>query len=223
MVPIKKIIGSEGRSRQFSRSFIPKSPALKNRWANIYRAVEEFKPLPPVQLYELGGYYFVRDGNHRISVARIQKIPSIEAEVTSIDFPAPLGKAGNLEEIKRSIKEVQRAEFLRTCVFSAVPDPDLLKTSFILGYEKMYRTILESGLSPDTWLENIFMPAIELIEKEDLTKAFPGRTKADIYLLFRSFINAAENKDAALTVLLRQAGRRRTLRYRLLRKFRPGR
>ncbi len=223
LVPLDRIIGSEGRSHQFSRSFLPKSPALKNRWTSIYRAVEAMESLPPVQLYELGGYYFVRDGNHRVSVARNQKFPSIEAEVSSIDFPARLGKAGNLEEIKRSIKEVQRDDFFRKCAFSSEPDRELLNTTFLLGYEKIYRTVLESGLSPDEWLKKIFMPAIELIEREKLAKAFPGRTKADIYLLFRSFIHLAEDKELAMSVLLRQADRRRSLRFRLLRRLRPGR
>ncbi|ABG05598.1 hypothetical protein Rxyl_2681 [Rubrobacter xylanophilus DSM 9941] len=40
--------------------------------------------LPPVELYELAGSYFVRDGNHRVSVARFHGLPLIEADVTEL-------------------------------------------------------------------------------------------------------------------------------------------
>jgi hypothetical protein len=38
--------------------------------------------LPPVQLIEVNGCYFVRDGHHRVSVARMLGQLEIEAEVT---------------------------------------------------------------------------------------------------------------------------------------------
>jgi len=37
--------------------------------------------LPPVSLLELGGAYFVIDGNHRVSVARFRGVEWIDAEV----------------------------------------------------------------------------------------------------------------------------------------------
>jgi hypothetical protein len=39
-------------------------------------------PLPPVELIQVGDVYFVRDGHHRISVARMMGQDSIDAEVT---------------------------------------------------------------------------------------------------------------------------------------------
>ena len=40
--------------------------------------------LPPISLYEVGGLYFVRDGNHRVSVAKAQGIDFIDADVVSL-------------------------------------------------------------------------------------------------------------------------------------------
>ena len=38
--------------------------------------------LPPVELIQIGDIYFVRDGHHRVSVARAMGQEHIEAEVT---------------------------------------------------------------------------------------------------------------------------------------------
>lgn len=209
MVPLDKIIGSEGRPGQFTRSFLPRSPALKNRWASLYSAFDGLEALPPVQLYELGGCYFVRDGNHRISVARSEKLPSIEAEVVSIDFPGTLVNTGNLKAVQKSIKKVQREDFFRKTSLPENGAAGLLETTFLLGYEKLYRSILGSGLEPARWYETVFLPAVDLIEREKLTAAFPGRTRADVFLLFRGFLEAAGNRELAEKVFLRQAGLRK--------------
>ena len=38
--------------------------------------------LPPVSLYKVGGFYFVLDGHHRVSVARFHGVEWIDAYVT---------------------------------------------------------------------------------------------------------------------------------------------
>ena len=46
--------------------------------------------LPPVELYKIGDIYFVRDGNHRVSVARQQGQVYIDAYVTELQVDVPL-------------------------------------------------------------------------------------------------------------------------------------
>jgi hypothetical protein len=79
-VPLDEIVGSVGRYRDFTRTFLPRSNDLRERWATVEDRVKE-GGLPPVELYQVGDAYFVRDGNHRVSVARVQGAPSIEAYV----------------------------------------------------------------------------------------------------------------------------------------------
>jgi len=79
-VPLDQIVGSVGRYRDFTRTFLPRSDDLRERWATVEDRVKE-GGLPPVELYQVGDAYFVRDGNHRVSVARVQGAPSIEAYV----------------------------------------------------------------------------------------------------------------------------------------------
>ena len=83
-VAINKIVGSEGRYRDFNKYFLPRSEFLRARWERVDRAKIRDIPLPAIQLYEIGGAYFVRDGNHRVSVARSQGAMDIDAEVTSL-------------------------------------------------------------------------------------------------------------------------------------------
>ena len=86
VVSIKEIIGSVGRPGDFDRDFLPLRRELKPRWISIQEARFRGNPLPPVELYKLGDGYFVRDGHHRISVARFHGQDFIEAVVTEMDF-----------------------------------------------------------------------------------------------------------------------------------------
>ena len=84
VVPLELIVGSEGRYRDFNKYFLPRSEYLRQRWERVDMARLKDIILPPIQLYEIGGVYFVRDGNHRVSVARSQGSGSIDAEVISL-------------------------------------------------------------------------------------------------------------------------------------------
>jgi hypothetical protein len=89
-VPIEQIRGSEGRSNDFDRSFYPLQDHCKGRWLRVAQARNGDKVLPPVELVQVGGVYFVRDGHHRISVARALGQLDIEAEVTVWHVSGPL-------------------------------------------------------------------------------------------------------------------------------------
>jgi hypothetical protein len=89
-VPIRQIRGSEGRSRDFDADFRPLRVHTRQRWSGVAGALWRGLALPPVTLIQIGGIYFVRDGHHRISVARAFGQPDIEAEVTIWQVSGPL-------------------------------------------------------------------------------------------------------------------------------------
>ena len=80
-VPIAQIGGSEGRVGDFDRDFSPLKDYIRERWLGIAAARECGKALPPVSLVQVGDIYFVKDGHHRISVARALGQKAIEAKV----------------------------------------------------------------------------------------------------------------------------------------------
>jgi hypothetical protein len=89
-VPISQIGGSEGRVGDFDRDFNPLKDYTRRRWLGIAAARERGKVLPPVSLVQVGDVYFVKDGHHRISVARAVGQDAIEARVTAWQVEGPL-------------------------------------------------------------------------------------------------------------------------------------
>ncbi len=118
-VSIDQICGSESRARDYDRDFNPLKDYTRERWLGIAAARERGDALPPVLLDQVGNVYFVRDGHHRISVARALGQKAIEAKVvvwqvegslpweTSTCAPGcePGGQSGRLhsDSITRSI------------------------------------------------------------------------------------------------------------------------
>jgi hypothetical protein len=80
-IPIGLIKGSEGRMEDFDDTFYPRHERMRSRWLNVASLRLAGVALPPVELIHSGGIYFVRDGHHRISVAKALGEVYIDAEV----------------------------------------------------------------------------------------------------------------------------------------------
>lgn len=81
-VPIAQIRGSENRSHEFDDRFYPLYGYSEERWLSIAHAMLRDQALPPVELIKIGEIYYVRDGHHRVSVARVLGQQAIDAIVT---------------------------------------------------------------------------------------------------------------------------------------------
>src|SRR5215213_1925446 len=101
-VPVAQIGGSVGRCSEFDRDFMPTRASVEERWKRIDLAFHRGEVLPPVSLYKVGGFYFVLDGHHRVSVACYHGVKWIDAEVT--EFGA-VGLQSNRKD-KEAFKEV---------------------------------------------------------------------------------------------------------------------
>jgi len=92
-VPVEKIRGSQGRSDDFDGEFNPRHRRSASRWIGVYTAWQAGVALPPVELVQIGDSYYVRDGHHRISVARSLGMRYIDAEVTVVETEVcPVGR-----------------------------------------------------------------------------------------------------------------------------------
>ncbi len=89
IVEVERISGSIGRCLDFDRGFLPVCSCLGDRWRGVDGALRGGRSLPPVELYKIGGEYFVLDGNHRVSVSRYLGVAAVDAIVT--EFLAPCG------------------------------------------------------------------------------------------------------------------------------------
>ncbi len=83
-IEIDSIVGTVDRSREFDRSFRPTSGRVRTRWERIAEAQRRGKPMPPIHVYRIGHLHFVKDGHHRVSVARAMGNDKIDAYVTEV-------------------------------------------------------------------------------------------------------------------------------------------
>jgi hypothetical protein len=83
-IPLDSIVGTVDRSREFDRAFRPTSPRVRERWQRINLAQRKGQPMPPIDVYRIGDLHFVKDGHHRVSVARAFGQSDINAYVTEV-------------------------------------------------------------------------------------------------------------------------------------------
>ena len=91
IVPLHSIVGTVDRAADFDRGFRPTSPRLRSRWERIAAAQRRGETLPPISLYRVGDLHFVRDGHHRVSVAKSLGRADIDAYVTEVQTRVQLG------------------------------------------------------------------------------------------------------------------------------------
>jgi hypothetical protein len=103
-VHIQQIRGSEGRSEYFDRFFRPRQKYTQRRWLSVAQACLMGINLPPVELIQVGGTYFVRDGHHRISVAQALEHARIDANVTVWQVAAEGAQAEQIVRCRTACK-----------------------------------------------------------------------------------------------------------------------
>jgi len=196
VVPVSLIVGSEGRYRDFTSAFLPKREGLRHRWESIDRAHLSYTDLPPIRLYQIGEVYFVRDGNHRVSVARTQGVERIDAEVVSLDSEIALKPGMTGEDLKRAVIEYERDQlFAKTDIGKVVSPDEVLFTATgrydeLLKHIEVHKYFINQDRKEEisfeeaarSWYENLFRPIIDLVSDRKLARRFPGRTKADLYM-----------------------------------------
>src|SRR5437764_8694616 len=111
VVSLDQIVGSVDRGRDFDRRFRPTSGRLRGRWEQIAAAARRGESFPPVDLVRVGELYFVRDGHHRVSVARALGRTDIDAYVTEVVTRIDAGKAMKLSDLP--LKTHERVFFER--------------------------------------------------------------------------------------------------------------
>jgi hypothetical protein len=81
-IPLCKIDATlePSRAKQFDRRFRPAEPA-RTRWERVWLAQERGTVLPPISVVRVGDGYAVRDGHHRVSVAKARGALTIDASV----------------------------------------------------------------------------------------------------------------------------------------------
>lgn len=192
-VPLDAIVGSVGRYKDFTRTFLPKDSASEQRWAKVKTLNLDLTGLPPVDLYKIGDVYFVLDGNHRVSVAREMGLKKIQAYVTELLTRVPLGPETSPDTL---IIAEEYADFLEKTELDRLrPNVDLRmsapgKFSVLLNHIEIHRYFMGLDFQRDIswqeavthWVDSVYLPVIELIADYGLLNDFPDRTPTDLYV-----------------------------------------
>ncbi|MGI8650214.1 MAG: hypothetical protein ACR2KW_07530 [Rubrobacter sp.] len=192
-VEVEKVVGSVGRHRDFDRAFLPSKRQLGERWKRINRIMQSSEELPPVSLFKIGDAYFVRDGNHRVSVARQQKVEMIDAEVVMLKTRVPIDShitAGDLLHKIELRLLLERLPFDRVLPEVEVRLSDVAEyrslATLIEGHgfrlSQLWHRFVSSEEVLRDWYEYSFRPVSEMIREEQVLKFFPRRTELDLYL-----------------------------------------
>jgi hypothetical protein len=191
-IPINKIMGSEGRYSDFDINFLPIKNYNRSRWLNIEVAKLKEMNLPPILVYKIDDYYFVRDGNHRVSVAKELGQEFIDAEVVELFTRVELSELSD--------KELLLAEshkyFLDKTKFDKYFPHVRIKLTNPWGYyrliehintykyyeseEKKHEVCWEDSIK--LWYNELFLPVTKLIKKRKILRKFPGREAGDLYI-----------------------------------------
>ena len=225
-IPVERIVGSLDRSQDFTRDFRPRRPASKARLQRLRDAFPH-GDMPPIEVMEAGGAYFVADGHHRVALARERGTEFVDAEVvrltTNYEIPPDVDACAlvHTEQQRRLMEESGLAR--------ARPD---LVIEFALprGYAELLETIKAHGhdlaragdgvLPPAEevaadWHDAVWAPGVAALRDAGLPEAFPYKTEADLFLWvyerrrdLRAFHAGAGFDDAARLALDEGVGRR---------------
>ncbi|GIK29085.1 MAG: hypothetical protein IT298_12610 [Chloroflexi bacterium] len=211
-IPLDHIKGSVGRYRDFNRSFLPRRSVDQDRWSRVYAMASGQRGLPPIEVYQVGDVYFVRDGNHRVSVARELGAKTIQAHVTELSTPVPF----HADMTDRDIDDI--------AAYSAFRDETGLATTRIhhqslrlsdasrypdlLGLIEIHRGFLGrvrgTPVSLETaaadWYDNVYRPVVTVMRKYHIMDEYPDRTEADLFLwMVRNLADLREQFEDAPT------------------------
>lgn len=208
-VAISQIIGSVDRYHDFNRAFLPTQSHTRPRWESVDRAALTDVILPPVQLYKVGDVYFVKDGNHRVSVGKEKGVEYIDAEV--IEMPTTVQLSADTDP-RDLIRLGEYARFLEQTKLDALRPGLHIEFTSLGRYDVLLEHISAHrwymGIDQDRpitweealldWYDNVYMPLVNIIKDKGILLSFPGRTSGDLYLWImdhRWYLREGSGKD----------------------------
>ncbi len=193
-IPLDHIVGSVDRYRDFDHYFLPRVGHTLDRWIGIRQAGLAGKELPPISVYKVGDVYFVKDGHHRVSVARNAGQSFIDAEIIEMSVTVPPNSTDTLKEV---IIKGEYAEFLEqtnlnrvrpdhyAILFTVTGRYDVLLEhitthQYYLGLKHQGEVSWEDAVG--SWYDTLYKSVVDQARRHNVLRRFPGRTEADLYL-----------------------------------------
>lgn len=188
-IPLDAIVGSVDRAADFDRQFRPKARVSRERWERLDRLQRQGEALPPIEVYQVGDRYFVKDGHHRVSVAHALRLRTIDAYVTEVR--TTVDAAGIAHRSDLIAKDLRRVFLDRVplngpalssiLVTSAWSLAVLSETVEAWGFRLMQQEnrYLDRPTVAKRWYAEEYQPVVRMLAAADL---IGDRTDAEAYL-----------------------------------------
>ncbi|MCW3009813.1 MAG: chromosome partitioning protein ParB [Solirubrobacterales bacterium] len=191
LIELDSIVGTvdRGGAGNFDRRFAPTSSRVRVRWERIAELMRRGGSLPPISVFRVGEVHFVRDGHHRVSVARAHGLTHIEARV--VEVTTRVGADRELTLADLPMKGHERLFRERVPLPAAarkrvvLTDPwrygQLAEGVEAWGFRVMQdrAELLSREENARLWFEDEFVPVVTMIREAGL--ATPRQTDADAY------------------------------------------
>ena len=160
-IPLDSIVGTVDRAREFDRAFRPTSQRVRERWERINLAQRTGKAMPPIDVYRIGDMHFVKDGHHRVSVARALGHTDINAYVTEV-----LTQVGANHEIRMRDLPLKSHERL---FYDRVPLPPEARKRIHLSDEWTYAALAEAV---EAWGFRVIQARQQPMSRQEVAEAW---------------------------------------------------
>jgi hypothetical protein len=134
-IALETIVGTVDRRKEFDREFRPTSSRARARFERIAEAGRRGVSMPPIDVYRVGELHFVRDGHHRVAVARSQGRDTIDAHVVEVVTQVAIDSSITLADLP--LKSHERVFHER------VPLPPDARARIVLSDPVQYGTLAE--------------------------------------------------------------------------------
>jgi hypothetical protein len=224
-IPLDSIVGTVDRTRDFDRGFRPTTTRVRGRWQRIAAAQRRGEAFPPISVYRVGDLHFVRDGHHRVSVAKSLGREDIDAYVTQVRTRVGTGDTLRLADLplkdhERLFKErvpLPPERHARVGPSDSWDYGHLAEGVEAWGFRLMQerREYMDREEVAETWFVEEFVPVVATLRAGDFIRA--GETEADAYMRVvtaRYELLRTHDWNDEILARLRGEERRRSLRLR---------
>ena len=188
-VPLHAILGTVDRAKGFDRQFRPTTARVRARWERIANAVRRGEPMPPISLFKIGEVYFVRDGHHRVSVARALGRTEIDAYVVEVRTRVGADRTLRMDDLPKKSHERVFHERVplpsrargRIAVTDAWDYGVLAEAVEAWGFRLMQdrAEFLDRPTAARLWFDEEYVPVVEMLKEAHMVG---DGTETDAYL-----------------------------------------
>jgi len=193
VVLLETVLGTVDRKHGFDRQFRPTSRLVRARWEAIANAMRRGEAMPPVSLYRIGEVHFVRDGHHRVSVARAMGLQKVDAYVTEVITRVGAERSLTVEDLPLKSHERVFLERVplppvareRVKVSDAWDLARLAEGIEAWGFRLMQDRceLLDRTAVAQRWFDEEYAPVVEMLrEARLLNPEDDSATETDVYM-----------------------------------------